>query len=152
MAINLSEQQLWTLDELGIPVWQLRQNPQSETIAESSSPEQLLTTTAKTFTSNCQVLVCYPATQVPAEQQLLANILKAMAGLDLSYEQCDLTALTELSADKRLPSKILIFGELPADSSELQHRCTLLPSLSDLIAQPAGKAAVWIALCQTLTN
>lgn len=149
MAVNLSEQQLWTLDELGIPVWQLRQNPGPETIAESSSPEQQLPTTAKTFISNCQVLVCYPATQVPAEQQLLANIVKAMVSLGVAYEQCDLTALTKLSADQRLPPNVLIFGELPADSSsDLQDRCTLLPSLSDLITAPAGKAAVWTAMCQ----
>ncbi|MDT8310900.1 MAG: DNA polymerase III subunit psi, partial [Methylophaga sp.] len=84
MTVNLSEQQLWTLGELGIPVWQLRQNPQPETIAESSLPEQALPTIEKTFISNCQVLVCYPSTQVPAEQQLLANILKAMVKLGVT--------------------------------------------------------------------
>lgn len=154
MIQQLSGQQLWTLDKLGIPVWQLRQNPQPDLLVKTSSPEE--PSSAKSainqadFNADSQFLICYPATSIPAEQQLLANIIKAISDLGMSIEQCDLSLLIELSADKRpLPRQVLIFGEVPVGAlTELQNRCFLLPSLADLIAEPARKAVVWDAICQ----
>lgn len=150
--MQLSEQQLWTLDNLGIPVWQIRQNPLPAPIYHSNKePDLALVADLAPIVFNCQasLLIYCNAIVNPAEQQLLTNILKAIGGLGLPFEQCDKSALLSLSADQPMPQKILIFGEEPADlNAHWQNLTMLLPSLGELINQPKRKAGVWAAICE----
>ncbi|MEX1199741.1 MAG: hypothetical protein WEB02_03030 [Methylophaga sp.] len=150
--MQLSEQQLWTLDNLGIPVWQIRQNPLPAPIDQpNTEADSALVADSTPVIFNCQapLLIYCTAIENPAEQQLLTNILKAIGGLGLPFEQCDKDALLSLSADQPMPQQILIFGEEPADlNTHWQNRAMLLPSLGELINQPKRKAGVWTAICQ----
>lgn len=150
--MQLSEQQLWTLDNLGIPVWQIRQNPLSAPVDRpNTEPDSALVVDSAPVVFNCQasLLICCTAIENPAEQQLLANILKAIGGLGLPFEQCDKAALLSLSTVQPMPQRIFIFGEQPTDLSAHWQNCTLLlPSLGELINQPKRKADVWAAICQ----
>ncbi len=150
--MQLSEQQLWTLDNLGIPVWQFRQNPlPMPDTPPNKEPNSALVTASPPVVFNCQapLLVYCTAIKDSAEQQLLINILKAIGGLGIAFEQCDNGSLLSLSADQPMPQKILIFGEVPASlNTDWQNRAILLPSLGELMNQPKRKAEVWTAICQ----
>ncbi len=150
--MQLSEQQLWTLDNLGIPVWQIRQNPLSAQIDQpNTESDSALAADVAPFVFKCQasLLVYCNAIENPEEQQLLANILKAIDGLGLSFERCDKAALLSLSTDQSMPQKIFIFGEQPTDlNAHWKNRSMILPTLGELINQPKRKAEVWAAICQ----
>lgn len=150
--MQLSEQQLWTLDNLGIPVWQLRQNPLSPPIDQpNTESDSALVADSPPVVFNCEasLLIYCTATENPAEQQLLTNIFKVIGGLGLPFEQCDKAALLSLSTEHSMPQQIFIFGEQPADlNAHWQNRTMLLPSLDELINQPKRKAEVWVAICQ----
>ncbi|MEX0615502.1 MAG: hypothetical protein WD177_06290 [Methylophaga sp.] len=150
--MQLSEQQLWTLDNLGIPVWQVRQNPLPMPVnPPNTEPDSALVAASPPTIFNCQapLLIYCTAITDSAEQQLLSNILKAIGGLGISFEQCDNGALLSLSAGQPMPQQILIFGEQPADlNAHWQNRSIILPSLGELINQPKRKAGVWTAICQ----
>lgn len=150
--MQLSEQQLWTLDNLGIPVWQIRQNPLSPPIDQpNTESDSVLAADSAPVVFNCQasLLIYCTVIENPAEQQLLANILKAIDGLGLPFEQCEKDALLSLSTAQSMPQQILIFGEQPAELNAHWHNLTmLLPSLGELINQPKRKAEVWAAICQ----
>lgn len=145
--MQLSEQQLLTLEQLGIPVWQLRQHSTPDIATETSLNAAI--PTAETFNSDAALLIYCPLAANSAEQQLLTNILKAIAGRGLTCQQCDSAELAALPADGLNPPHILIFGKaLPELNSAFQTRSQLLPSLADLLAEPARKADVWSAICQ----
>lgn len=150
--MQMSDRQLWTLDNLGIPVWQIRQNPLPAPIDRpNTEPDFPLVADPALVVFNCQasLLIYCNAIENPAEQQLLANILKAIGGLGLPFEQCDMAALLSLSTDQPMPQQIFIFGEQPADLiAHWQNRSMMLPSLGELINQPKRKSEVWSAICQ----
>lgn len=141
--MQLSEEKLWALQQLGIPVWHQREAEQHQSApspADNMSSNMRLESAAISAT----ILVCISAAETPAERHLQANILKVISGLDIPVECRDLSALD----GQNLPQNILVFGQLSWDASlELGKRCLLLPSLSDLIADPRRKADVWTQLC-----
>ncbi len=151
--MQLSEQKIWTLDKLGIPIWQQRDNAAPQTSAELLPPVEKVSADSETaqvsLHPDTELLICCQANQSPAEQQLMANICKTLAELSLRIEQCDASVLQLLSADQPLPPQVLIFGELHEDLlADLQNHCTVLPSPADLIKQPSRKADVWSVICQ----
>jgi len=150
--MQLTKQQLWTLDNLGIPVWQVRQNPLPMPGNQpNSEPDSALVTASAPVVFNAQasLLIYCTAINNSAEQQLLSNILKAIDGLGIAFEQCDNAALLSLSTVQAMPQQILIFGEMPVDLNTDWQPCALsLPSLGELMNQPKRKAGVWKAICQ----
>ncbi|HET8807881.1 MAG TPA: DNA polymerase III subunit psi [Methylophaga sp.] len=151
--MQLSEQKRWTLEKLGISIWQRRENTGLETNAELAIPARQVSveseTTQAQFNSDTELLICCSETQSPAEQQLMANIFKTLAELGLRIEQCDAAVLPSLPANLSVSPQILIFGDLPLELlPDLRSHCNLLPSPADLIKQPSRKADVWAVICQ----
>lgn len=140
--MNLTEQQLWTLDQLGIPVW--RQRPVNEQDLADENPAD-----DAVFVCHSSLLICKPETISTEEQQLLTNICKVIDGLSLSSQQCPPAMLSKLTVKDELPRQIFIFGDSSlSHDAALTNRCVTLPSLDDLIRQPAQKTVVWSAICQ----
>lgn len=140
--MNLTDNQLWTLDQLGIPVW--RQRPVNEQDLADKNPAD-----DAVFVCHSSLLICVPETINTAERQLLTNICKVIDGLSLSSQQCQPAMLSKLTVEDELPRQIFIFGDSSlSHDATLASRCVTLPSLDDLIRQPAQKAVVWSAICQ----
>lgn len=140
--MNLTEQQLWTLDQLGITVW--RQRPVTGQDFRDENPAD-----DAVFVCHSSLLICVPETINTAEQQLLTNICKVIDGLSLSSEQCQPVMLSKLSVEDELPWQIFIFGNSSLrHDAPLANRYVKLPSLDDLIREPAQKAVVWSAIYQ----
>ena len=138
--MNLTDQQLWTLEQLGIPVWRQRQVVRSDLTQENPEAD------AAAVVCHAPLLLCAAEPNNSAEQQLLANICKV---IDVSFEQCQPPMLLKLNVDAELPRQILILGDLPsALDASLTKRCTKLPSLNDVIHDPALKAVICAAICQ----
>lgn len=140
--MNLTDNQLWTLDQLGIPVWRQRQVTGQDLNDENPTDDAV-------FVCHSSLLLCVPETINPPEQQLWTNICKVIDGLSLSSEQCPPAMLSKLTVDDELPQQIFIFGNSSlSHDAALANRCVTLPSLDDLIREPAQKAVVWSAICQ----
>ncbi|MDX1573514.1 MAG: DNA polymerase III subunit psi [Methylophaga sp.] len=151
--MQLSEQKIWTLKKLGIPIWQRRDNAAPQASAELSQHAECVSIDSETVQvslhPNTDLLICCQATQSPAEQQLMANIYKTLAELSLRIEKCDTAVMQSLSANQPLPPQVLIFGDPSEDLlADLHNHCSVLPSPADLIKQPARKADVWSVICQ----
>lgn len=140
--MNLTEQQLWTLDRLGIPVW--RQRPvNGQDLADENPADDAV------FVCHSSLLICVPETINTAQQQLLTNICKVIDGLSLSSQQCQPAMLSKLTVEDESPRQIFIFSNsFLSHDDALANRCVTLPSLDDLIREPAQKAVVWSAICQ----
>ncbi len=151
--MQLSEQKTWTLEKLGIPIWQRRDNAAPQASTELSPPAESVSVDSETaqvsLHPDTELLICCQATQTSAEQQLMANICKTLTELSLRIEQCDVAVLQSLTADQSVSPQVLIFGDLPEDLlADLQNHCTVLPSPADLIKQPSRKADVWSVICK----
>lgn len=153
MTVELTEQQLLTLDTLGIQVWQRRYDSSLQPKSVSSSAQENTLETGEAiqsdFTSQAALLICCPVTEMPTEHRLFSNLIKAIGALGLSFDQCDSRALTALSIKQSMPQNILVFGEfIDGLSDDLQNRCISFPTLADLILDPSCKADVWLKICQ----
>jgi len=128
--MNLATEQLYALQEMGIPVWQLRDRP------EQIEPVDI---------SNCAtVIVCEQFESGSPHQHLLTAILKALK-IDIAAVMTMSIQQAQHQAHELALKSVICFGETKA-ALGLKTAVSLKivnPSLSALLAKPELKAEAW---------
>ena len=135
MALAVSQYQ--TLQQIGIPVWELRSE-------QASNAAAVIVDTALDLSNASHIVICEIPKQGSPEQRLLNAILTAI-GFPIESVACLMPEQAMFQQTELQDKTVISFGETELETPNL-------PTLTAQLKQPELKALVWSTLSERLKS